>query len=336
VHLRYEGSDTPLIVDFDDAAGMRAQFETVHRQRFGFAAPDKPLIVEAVAVEGRGRAEDSKAFLQDAVADAGPLPAPGSTVTVHTTEGTHDTPIYDRAHVPADTPVPGPAIITEPNSTIVIEPGWQAVLNERAELLLTRVVAKERAHAIGTAVDPVMLEIFNNLFMSIAEQMGSTLQNTASSVNIKERLDFSCAVFDATGNLVANAPHMPVHLGSMSESIKTVIRERGDTIKQGDVYVLNAPYNGGTHLPDVTVITPVFDEDTGALLFFTGSRGHQADIGGISPGSMPPDSTTIDQEGILIDNFTLVDGGHLREAEMLALLNSGPYPARNSNPSSNG
>ncbi|MEK9945887.1 MAG: hydantoinase B/oxoprolinase family protein [Alphaproteobacteria bacterium] len=329
VHLRYEGSDTPLIVDFDDAAGMRAQFETVHRQRFGFAAPDKPLIVEAVAVEGRGRAEDSKAFLQDAVADAGPLPAPGSTVTVHTTEGTHDTPIYDRAHVPADTPVPGPAIITEPNSTIVIEPGWQAVLNERAELLLTRVVAKERAHAIGTAVDPVMLEIFNNLFMSIAEQMGSTLQNTASSVNIKERLDFSCAVFDATGNLVANAPHMPVHLGSMSESIKTVIRERGDTIKQGDVYVLNAPYNGGTHLPDVTVITPVFDEDIGALLFFTGSRGHQADIGGISPGSMPPDSTTIDQEGILIDNFTLVDGGHLREAEMLALLNSGPYPARN-------
>jgi 5-oxoprolinase (ATP-hydrolysing) len=231
--------------------------------------------------------------------------------------------------VPADTPVPGPAIITEPNSTIVIEPGWQAVLNDRAELLLTRVVAKERAHAIGTAVDPVMLEIFNNLFMSIAEQMGSTLQNTASSVNIKERLDFSCAVFDATGNLVANAPHMPVHLGSMSESIKTVIRERGDTIKRGDVYVLNAPYNGGTHLPDVTVITPVFDEDTGALLFFTGSRGHQADIGGISPGSMPPDSTTIDQEGILIDNFTLVDGGHLREAEMLDLLKSGPYPARN-------
>jgi 5-oxoprolinase (ATP-hydrolysing) len=329
VHLRYEGSDTPLIVDFDDAAGMRAQFETVHRQRFGFAAPDKPLIVEAVAVEGRGRAEDSKAFLQDAVAEAGPLPAPGSTVTVHTTEGTIDTPIYERAHVPADTPVPGPAIITEPNSTIVIEPGWQAVLNDRAELLLTRVVAKERAHAIGTAVDPVMLEIFNNLFMSIAEQMGSTLQNTASSVNIKERLDFSCAVFDATGNLVANAPHMPVHLGSMSESIKTVIRERGDTIKRGDVYVLNAPYNGGTHLPDVTVITPVFDEDTGALLFFTGSRGHQADIGGISPGSMPPDSTTIDQEGILIDNFTLVDGGHLREAEMLDLLKSGPYPARN-------
>ena len=329
VHLRYEGSDTPLIVDLDDVAGMRAQFETVHRQRFGFAAPDKPLIVEAVAVEGRGRAEDSKAFLQDAVADAGPLPAPGGTVTVHTTEGTHDAPIYDRAHVPADTPVPGPAIITEPNSTIVIEPGWQAVLNDRAELLLTRVVAKERAHAIGTAVDPVMLEIFNNLFMSIAEQMGSTLQNTASSVNIKERLDFSCAVFDATGNLVANAPHMPVHLGSMSESIKTVIRERGDTIKRGDVYVLNAPYNGGTHLPDVTVITPVFDEDTGALLFFTGSRGHQADIGGISPGSMPPDSTTIDQEGILIDNFTLVDGGHLREAEMLELLNSGPYPARN-------
>jgi len=329
VHLRYDGSDTPLIVDLDETAGMRAQFEAVHRQRFGFAAPDKPLIVEAVAVEGRGRAEDSKAFLQDAVAGAGPLPAPGSSTTVHTIEGTHDTPIFERAQVPADTPVPGPAIITEPNSTIVIEPGWQAVLNDRAELLLTRVVAKERAHAIGTEVDPVMLEIFNNLFMSIAEQMGSTLQNTASSVNIKERLDFSCAVFDATGNLVANAPHMPVHLGSMSESIKAVIRERGDTIKKGDVYVLNAPYNGGTHLPDVTVITPVFDADTEELLFFTGSRGHQADIGGISPGSMPPDSTTIEEEGILIDNFTLVDGGHLREAEMLELLTSGPYPARN-------
>jgi 5-oxoprolinase (ATP-hydrolysing) len=328
-HLRYEGSDTPLIVTFADAATMRAEFETVHRQRYGFDAPEKPLIVEAVAVEGRGRAEDSKAFLQDAVEPSGPLPTPDTSVTVHTVEGTHETPIYPRAQVPADTPIAGPAIVTEPNSTIVVEPGWQAVLNDRAELLLTRVVAKQRAHAIGTAVDPVMLEIFNNLFMSIAEQMGSTLQNTASSVNIKERLDFSCAVFDADGNLVANAPHMPVHLGSMSESIKTVIRERGDTIKKGDVYVLNAPYNGGTHLPDVTVITPVFDTDSGALLFFTGSRGHQADIGGITPGSMPPDSTSIDQEGILIDNFTLVDGGHLREAEMLALLRSGPYPARN-------
>ncbi|MEQ8247860.1 MAG: hydantoinase B/oxoprolinase family protein [Alphaproteobacteria bacterium] len=328
-HLRYEGSDTPLIVNFADATTMRAEFESIHRQRYGFDAPEKPLIVEAVAVEGRGRAEVSKAFLQDAVAPSGPLPAPDAEVTVHTIEGNLETPIYARAQVPADTPVAGPAIITEPNSTIVVEPGWQATLNDRAELLLTRVVAKQRAHAIGTEVDPVMLEIFNNLFMSIAEQMGSTLQNTASSVNIKERLDFSCAVFDADGNLVANAPHMPVHLGSMSESIKTVIRERGDTIKKGDVYVLNAPYNGGTHLPDVTVITPVFDIESGALLFFTGSRGHQADIGGITPGSMPPDSTSIDQEGILIDNFTLVDGGHLREAEMLELLASGPYPARN-------
>ncbi|MDA0367785.1 MAG: hydantoinase B/oxoprolinase family protein [Proteobacteria bacterium] len=328
-HLRYEGSDTPLIVTLGGAAEMRAEFETAHRQRYGFDAPEKPLIVEAIAVEGRGRAEDSKAFLQDAVADPAPLPSPDRTVTVHTTEGALDTPIFSRASVPADTPIAGPAIITEPNSTIVVEPGWQAVLNERAELLLTRVVAKKRMHAIGTDVDPVMLEIFNNLFMSIAEQMGSTLQNTASSVNIKERLDFSCAVFDATGNLVANAPHMPVHLGSMSESIKTVIRERGDTIKKGDVYVLNAPYNGGTHLPDVTVITPVFDATTDGLLFFTGSRGHQADIGGITPGSMPPDSTSIDQEGILIDNFTLVDGGRLREAEMLDLLRSGPYPARN-------
>jgi len=328
-HLRYEGSDTPLIVDFATPAAMRAQFEDVHRQRYGFAAPDKPLIVEAVSVEARGRPEDSKAFLEGAVGPAGPLPDPRDAVTVHTAEGVAETPIYDRNALPADTAVNGPAIIAEPNSTIMVEPGWQAKINARAELVLTRVVAKERAHAIGTEVDPVMLEIFNNLFMSIAEQMGSTLQNTASSVNIKERLDFSCAVFDADGNLVANAPHMPVHLGSMSESIKTVIRERGDTIKQGDVYVLNAPYNGGTHLPDVTVITPVFDEGSGGLLFFTGSRGHQADIGGITPGSMPPDSTSIDQEGILIDNFLLVDGGRLRETEMLELLSSGDYPARN-------
>ncbi len=328
-HLRYEGSDTPLIVDFAEAGAMRTQFEEVHRQRYGFAAPDKPLIVEAVSVEARGRPDESKAFLEGAVAPAGPLPDPRETVLVHTAEGAAETPIYDRNHVPADTPISGPAIIAEPNSTIMVEPGWRATINARGELFLERTVAKERAHAIGTAVDPVMLEIFNNLFMSIAEQMGSTLQNTASSVNIKERLDFSCAVFDADGNLVANAPHMPVHLGSMSESIKTVIRERGDTIKKGDVYVLNAPYNGGTHLPDVTVITPVFDETSGKLLFFTGSRGHQADIGGITPGSMPPDSTTIDQEGILIDNFLLVDGGHLREREMVDLLQSGPYPARN-------
>jgi 5-oxoprolinase (ATP-hydrolysing) len=328
-HLRYAGSDTPLIVDLADVATMRRQFEEVHRQRYGFAAPDKPLIVEAVSVEARSGAETSKAYLEGAVATAGPLPDPHATAEVHTTEGVFDTPIFDRAALPVDSPVSGPAIIIEPHSTIMVEPGWQAVLNARAELILTRTVAKQRAHAIGTDVDPVMLEIFNNLFMSIAEQMGSTLQNTASSVNIKERLDFSCAVFDAEGNLVANAPHMPVHLGSMSESIKTVIRERGETIKKGDVYVLNAPYNGGTHLPDVTVITPVFDRGSGDLLFFTGSRGHQADIGGITPGSMPPDSTRIDEEGILIDNFLLVDGGRLREAEMLELLGSGPFPARN-------
>ena len=188
---------------------------------------------------------------------------------------------------------------------------------------------RPKTEAIGTSVDPVMLEVFNNLFMSIAEQMGATLANTAYSVNIKERFDFSCALFDAAGNLVANAPHVPVHLGSMGESVRTIIRENAGTIRPGDVFMLNAPFNGGTHLPDVTVITPVFDADGETILFFTGSRGHHADIGGKTPGSAPPDSKHIDEEGVLIDNFRLVDRGRFREAKTRALLASGPYPCRN-------
>ena len=225
--------------------------------------------------------------------------------------------------------VDGPAIIAERNATTVVEPGWQARLTELDHLVLSRVQARTQTYAIGTRVDPILLEVFNNLFMNIAEQMGLQLQNTAYSVNIKERLDFSCAIFDRAGHLIANAPHMPVHLGSMGESIQTVIRENAGQMGPGDVYVLNDPYHGGTHLPDVTVITPVFLDGACEPDFYVGSRGHHADIGGISPGSMPPFSRTIDEEGVQIQNFKLVDAGRLREADMLALLGSGPYPSRN-------
>ena len=240
-----------------------------------------------------------------------------------------DAAVYDRdAMVPGDA-VAGPAVIREANATTVVEPGWRATLTARGDLVLERVEAAVRAHAIGTTADPVLLEVFNNLFMAIAEQMGVTLANTAYSVNIKERLDFSCALFDAAGNLIANAPHMPVHLGSMGESVATVIARRAATMRPGDVFVLNAPYNGGTHLPDVTVITPVFLADGTAPEFFVASRGHHADIGGITPGSMPPDSTHVDEEGVLLDNVQLVAEGRFLEAEMRALLEGGRWPSRN-------
>lgn len=243
----------------------------------------------------------------------------------------HQTGIYARRTLQPGHVVRGPAIIAEDNATTIVEPGWQAQVTSYNHLVLQRVEALPERRAIGTTADPVMLEIFNNLFMSIAEQMGLRLQNTAYSVNIKERLDFSCAIFDHDGNLVANAPHMPVHLGSMGESIKTVMRENAGRMRSGDVYVLNDPYNGGTHLPDVTVISPVFDEAGIDILFYVGSRGHHADIGGTTPGSMPPDSDHIEQEGVLINNFKLVDGadGILREAQARAMLQAARYPARN-------
>jgi 5-oxoprolinase (ATP-hydrolysing) len=247
----------------------------------------------------------------------------------------HETPLFRRdATRPGDV-MTGPAIIAEANATTVVEPGWQAQVTALDHLVLTRVRPRPQRQAIGTDVDPVMLEVFNNLFMSIAEQMGLRLQNTAYSVNIKERLDFSCALFDAEGNLIANAPHMPVHLGSMSESIKTVMRENAGRMKPGDAYVINDPYHGGTHLPDVTVITPVFDRAGDAILFYVGSRGHHADIGGITPGSMPPFSKSLDEEGVRFINFRLIEGqgagraGRYRERELMELLTSGPHPARN-------
>ena len=254
---------------------------------------------------------------------------PVDVVRMHAAGATHRTPVHNRqALIPGDA-IDGPAIIAEANATTVVEPGWRAETTRLGHLVLERVEPRPDRVAVGTDVDPVMLEIFNNLFMSIAEQMGATLQNTAYSVNIKERLDFSCAVFDGDGKLIANAPHIPVHLGSMGESVETILREHAGALRPGDVYVTNAPYNGGTHLPDVTVVTPVFDAAGGGLLFFVAARGHHADIGGITPGSMPPDSKTVEDEGVLIDDFCLVEQGRFREAELEDLLTGGPWPVRN-------
>jgi 5-oxoprolinase (ATP-hydrolysing) len=298
--VRYEGTDSPLQVDAGTRFEIVSRFEDSHRQRYGFVTPDKQLIVEAATIEAVGGGTE---IIDAVISDELParldddIPRLQST-TVFTEGHHHEIPVVDRDELRPEDRLTGPAIIIEPHGTNVIEPGWQASLTVRNHLVLTRVVPRETRAAVGTNVDPVMLEIFNNLFMSIAEQMGIVLQNTAHSVNIKERLDFSCAVFDPEGNLVANAPHIPVHLGAMGESITTIIRERQDTMKPGDVYTLNTPYNGGTHLPDITVITPVFDRKGKELLFFVGSRAHHAEIGGISPGSVPPRSTSIEEEGV--------------------------------------
>jgi len=330
VHLRYEGTDSALVVDFGAVEAMGAQFEAAYKKRFSFLMPSRALVVEAVSVEALGRSEAPPETMAASAPRTGVLLA-SERVRMFGNGEWVDAGIYRRADIgPGDT-IKGPAIVAENNATTVVEAGWQAEVTPWNHLVLTRVEALPERRAIGTTADPVMLEIFNNLFMSIAEQMGLRLQNTAYSVNIKERLDFSCAIFDADGNLVANAPHMPVHLGSMGESIKTVMRENAGRMRAGDVYVLNDPYNGGTHLPDVTVISPVFDAAGQDILFYVGSRGHHADIGGTTPGSMPPDSHHIEQEGVLINNFKLVDGldGVLREAEARALLTGARYPARN-------
>ncbi|MCW8903005.1 hydantoinase B/oxoprolinase family protein [Sedimenticola sp.] len=327
LHLRYLGSDTALLVAFSSLAEIQCSFEQTHQQRFGFISPEKPLVVEAIQVEVIGAAEQP-ALVSESPAGQGEL-KPLSVQPTVMNGATVDTAFYDRDTLPVDRPVQGPAVVIEQTGTIVVEPGWQAILTRGNNILLERYQPLPTRVAIGTQVDPVMLEIFNNLFMSIAEQMGMVLENTAASVNIKERLDFSCAVFDQQGDLIANAPHMPVHLGSMSESIKTVIRERVGSMQPGDAYLLNDPYNGGTHLPDVTLIKPVFDPDGNTVIFYVASRGHHADIGGTTPGSMPPDSTSVAEEGILIDNIKLVDRGRFCEQEIRALLASGPWPARN-------
>ena len=327
-HVRYQGTDTSLPVDSGSAAQMLSDFEEAHRRRFGFVARERGLVVEALSVEAVGATEagiDPELEAPGACAE----PATREQVRMYTGGKWRAVPLYQRADLQAGQVVSGPAIIIEDTGTIVVEQGWHGALNRRGHLVLERTVKRKQGETVNTAADPIMLEVFNNLFMSIAEQMGITLQNTAYSVNIKERLDFSCALFNAAGNLVANAPHIPVHLGSMSESVQSVINANKGTIRPGNVYALNAPYAGGTHLPDVTLITPAFDDKGENILFYVAARGHHADIGGRTPGSAPPDSIHIDEEGVLIDNFLLVESGRLREREVRELLGSGTYPCRN-------
>jgi len=350
--LRYEGSDSSLEVPVSDH--MRADFEAAHQLRFGFTAPKAEVVIETAIVEAVGKGESLNSSPSRG---GGPLAAgegwrgaeaedeAQTLIPLHHAASRRGPPplagedLYDRASLaPGDT-IPGPALIIDPSATTVVEPGWQAEVDAHENLILTRFVPRASAPAMGTEVDPVMLEVMSNLFMAIAEEMGVALQNTASSVNIKERLDFSCALFDREGGLIANAPHIPVHLGSMGDSIRTIIEARGPDaagaprdgrgMKPGDVYVLNAPYRGGTHLPDITVIMPVFVDGDPAPAWYVAARGHHADIGGIAPGSMPPDSRDVHEEGVLIDNVLLVDEGRFLEAEVRALLGSGRWPARN-------
>jgi 5-oxoprolinase (ATP-hydrolysing) len=340
-HIRYAGTDTPLIVSagtfsspssrgrgrlrLASLAKMKSGFERAHKAQFGFIDRNKDLVIEAVSVEAVGGGARFKEKVRKT--ERRKRPASAQRTRFFSGGKWQRANVYLRAALTPGDEIKGPAIVVEPHQTVVVEHGWQAELTARDHLLLKRVQKLARARAIGTHADPVMLEVFNNLFMSIAEQMGVALQNTAYSVNIKERLDFSCAVFNGDGSLVANAPHMPVHLGSMDRAVETVIRENKGKIRPGDAYAINAPYNGGTHLPDITVCTPVFDGRK--ILFWVASRGHHADVGGISPGSMSPNATTIEQEGIYIDNFKLIDRGRFREKELYALLTGGQYPARN-------
>jgi len=365
-HLRYQGTDTAVIVPAGALAEMTAAFEAEYARRFAFLMPDKPVLVEAVSVEVTGaqqaydEADDplrSAPINHERPGRASPggttVPSPGGTPSPRApladppgraervrmfADGAHsghraqrgwaEVDLFERAGLRPGHAVGGPAIITEELATTVVEPGWQAVVTARGDLLMSRVTPRPDRADVGTHADPVMLEVFNNLFMSVAEQMGVRLQSTAHSVNIKERLDFSCALFDDAGGLIANAPHMPVHLGSMGESITMVIARNRGRIRRGDVYVLNDPYHGGTHLPDITVVTPVFAPDKDDIWFYVASRGHHAEIGGVSPGSMPAASTRVEEEGVLIDNWLLVRDTRLREAETLELLRTAAYPSR--------
>jgi 5-oxoprolinase (ATP-hydrolysing) len=365
-HLRYDGTDTALIVPAGSLDEMTGAFVHAYQRQFSFLMRDRPIVVEAVSIEAvvgvpesgpwAGDSAPVLAHDHDQPATAGAAPLPAERVRMFSGERWDHVPLFRRGDLPQGVAVEGPAIIAEDLATTVVEHGWRATVTKRLDLLLTRVATRrcvtldaipEATRKAGQVIeaDPVMLEIFGNLFMSIAEQMGVRLQSTARSVNIKERLDFSCAIFDAAGGLIANAPHIPVHLGSMGESIKVVMERNRDRMKPGDVYVLNDPYHGGTHLPDITVVTPVFARDVSPgtwsvpsgqirsvppaeVLFYVASRGHHAEIGGISPGSMPADSTRVEEEGVLIDNWLLVSGGRLREAQTLALLRGARYPSR--------
>ncbi len=331
LYLKYEGNDSTLAVNFvSDLSALIQQFEQEHQTRYGFIKSEKALIIESITAEIIQQMDTPEERILTRTRTEPPTAI--ATVNIYTHNEWKNTPVFQRNDLQPGDIINGPAIIIESIGTNIIEPGWQAELTERNDLILKSndsvnfpLIKEEKA----IKADPVKLEIFKNLFQFIAEQMGITLQNTAASVNIKERLDFSCAIFDQYGQLVANAPHIPVHLGSMSESVESLITAKGETLKPGDVYMLNNPYNGGTHLPDVTVITPVFNESGEQILFYVASRGHQADIGGITPGSMPPNSKNIQEEGILIDNFQLVKQGNFLEAELLNLLTSSHYSARN-------
>ncbi|KAG1702962.1 5-oxoprolinase [Nymphon striatum] len=326
IHIRYDGTDLALPVAFEQTDQMVQAFEHLHKKQFGFVFENKKLIVEAIEVEAIGGGEgliEKRSALDETAHEA------DKNTKIFSNGEWHETGIHFRKNLNPGNTIMGPALIIEPHQTIVVEPEWQAQINALDHIVLTRSVAKSRAAAIGTTADPVMLEVFNNLFMTIAEQMGVTLQNTSYSVNIKERLDFSCAIFAADGTLVANAPHVPVHLGSMDRSVESVIENNQGDINPGDVFILNAPYNGGTHLPDITVVTPVFDENSENILFYVAARGHHADIGGMAPGSATPLATHVDEEGVLIDNFKLVKAGIIDETGMRKILTEHPWPARN-------
>ena len=330
VHVRYDGTDSALPVTLASPDAMRQVFEIEHRSRFGFISPEKRVFMATLEVEAAGGAATVDQP-EGAVSNSNPQPV--GTTRVFAGGSWHAAPVFDRVAShglnPGCAAIRGPALVIEPNQTIVVEPGWSLSLDARNNVVLSRITRRAR-EKLGRTADPVLLEVFNNLFMGLAEQMGEALRNTAQSVNIKERLDFSCAVFDADGQLIANAPHMPVHLGSMDKSVETIIKARHGRMKSGDVYMLNAPYNGGTHLPDITVITPVFARKSGPseILFYVASRGHHEDIGGLTPGSMTPKATHIDEEGVYIDDFKLVAEGRFLEAETHALLSGAKYPAR--------
>ncbi len=329
LRIRYLGTDTALTIAFSSIAKMIDSFESAHLKRFGFVHSSRELIVESALVESIGTNDlipEEKIYRQRPINS---LPDSDDNLPVWINGQEQRIPVFQRDLLEPSDVIEGPALIIQSGATTMIESSWEAKVTNNASLIITRLEPLPGREFIGTGADPVMLEVFNNLFMSIAEQMGSTLKNTAHSVNIKERLDFSCAVFDRLGGLVANAPHMPVHLGSMGDSVKTIINSHGKNFKPGDVYALNAPYNGGTHLPDITIITPVFDDDGKNIIFFVASRGHHADIGGITPGSMPPFSKSVKEEGILIDSFKVVSEGKFREKELLKLLSGGEYPVRN-------
>ena len=364
LHVRYNGTDSPLPVEGGSIDEIVERFQKAHRALFGFAMESgrRELVIDAVAVEAVSGSEQRADYfgLATKAVEGGALspPLPQDPESDYSTTAAterrppesswHDdkyiqpvteveavfagawktVPVFDRERLAPGERVDGPAIIIEGTTTTVVEEDWRAEITPRFDLMLTRSVGRPRRIAAGTNVDPVLLEVFNNLFMSIAEQMGSVLQNSAYSVNIKERLDFSCALFDAAGRLVANAPHVPVHLGSMGEAVRAIISRRKGRVQPGDVYALNDPFAGGTHLPDITVVTPFFGPENDPI-FWVASRGHHADIGGVSPGSMPPNSRTIEEEGVLITDFLLVEQGRFRENEFLEALRNARFPARN-------